>query len=102
VTSLEWIESDDARDVARRLGRSGPNPHPLSQLELVGPGEVADRLKVNRSTVAQWRSRYPNFPTPLAFLSDGARQIKGKAPSPGLPVWQWSQIREWAEATGRL
>ena len=69
---------------------------------LVGPREVADRLNVGRPTVAQWRKRYADFPTPLAYLSDGARQVPGKPMSPGLPVWQWAQIREWAVRTGRI
>ena len=34
-----------------------------------------------------WRSRYPDFPAPVAHLALG-------------PVWAWRDIETWALATG--
>ena len=57
-------------------------------MELVGPGEIADRLGVKRGTVHEWRRR-GILPEPEAIVS-------------GVPVWQWSKIEAWARSTGRL
>jgi hypothetical protein len=93
MTSLSWIESEP--------GPSAP-AFGLKGLELVGPGEIAQRLGVKRPTVAVWRNR-GLLPQPLAWIDDGTkgRSVKGRKPSQGLPVWSWSAIRVWADATGR-
>ena len=56
-------------------------------LEPVGLLEIAERLGVARSTVDKWR-------------------IRGLLPEPrwvvgGRPAWPWTEIRTWAEETGR-
>lgn len=56
-------------------------------LELVGPAEIAERLGVQRETVHQWRHR-EIMPEPGWTIS-------------GVPIWEWSVILEWAQATGR-
>jgi ParB/RepB/Spo0J family partition protein len=63
--------------------------------ELVGPGEIAERLGVKRNTIAQWRRRHRSFPVPLAFLADG-RTAGPRGEGQGLPVWAWADIRAWA------
>jgi hypothetical protein len=73
----------------------------MSGSELVGPGEVAERLGVKRPTISQWRARYSDFPTPLAFLDDGRRGVVGRGAT-GLPVWEWSSVATWAKMNGRL
>ena len=69
---------------------------------LVGPGEIAERLGVTRNAVAQWRKRYETFPQPLTYLSDGRRSPRSGESSPGLPVWQWGAVYDWARETGRV
>lgn len=57
---------------------------------LVGTEEIARRLEVaRRQTVHVWRSRYEDFPTPVAVVD---RTM----------VWYWPDVEEWARATGRM
>ena len=58
--------------------------------ELVGTAEIAERLNVGRPQVVHdWRRRYPDFPAPVATVSS-------------VHVWAWSDIKAWAQRTGRL
>ena len=57
------------------------------RLDLVGLSEVADRLNVARATVDQWRHR--------DVLPEADWNLGGG------PVWLWSTIESWADATGR-
>ena len=58
--------------------------------DLVGAAEIARRLGYKRSVyVHNLRSRYDDFPEPVADLSSGL-------------VWVWSDVEKWARATGRL
>jgi hypothetical protein len=50
--------------------------------DLVGPMEIAERLKVQRGTVHTWRLRGV-LPEPLAVIS-------------GVPIWDWEAIKVWA------
>ena len=70
--------------------------------ELVGPGEVAARLCVSRSTVSQWRRRHAAFPSPVAVLDAGSRQNLDGTAQAGMPVWHWADVAAWARSTGRL
>ena len=58
-----------------------------SQLDLVGLLEIADRLGVAHQTVRQWRRR-GLLPAPSWVVS-------------GVPIWEWTTIRTWAQTTGR-
>lgn len=90
--------------VRRHLRREAPeettgprsDPGASSSLDLVGPGEVSDRLGVARSTVSQWLHR-DLLPAPAARLKTG-----GYGSTAGTPVWSWSTIEAWAQRTGRL
>jgi predicted DNA-binding transcriptional regulator AlpA len=53
----------------------------------VGIVEIADRLRVSRNTVDQWRHR--------GLLPDPLWTVGGR------PAWSWDDIAEWAEQTGR-
>ncbi|HXN62319.1 MAG TPA: helix-turn-helix domain-containing protein [Acidimicrobiales bacterium] len=66
---------------------------------LVGPGEVARALGVSRATVRQWVHR-ELLPEPLAVLDSG-RTRAAVGESAGMPVWDWQDIAEWADETGR-
>ena len=58
--------------------------------DLVGAAEIADRLGLAQpQTVHSWRRRYADFPEPIARLQTAL-------------IWAWPDVREWAEATGRL
>jgi predicted DNA-binding transcriptional regulator AlpA len=69
-------------------------PHCGESLELVGVGEVADRLGVSVNTVYSWRAgrRRPSVPFPAPAL-----QASGYA-----PVWFWAEVEEWAKRAGRV
>ncbi len=54
----------------------------MSDLELIGLYEVAELADVSPSAVANWRSRNPDFPKPVADLKSG-------------PVFRASAIRAW-------
>jgi chromosome partitioning protein len=55
----------------------------VAEEELVGVSEAADMLGVTRQTVANWRTRRPDFPAPIAELRSG-------------PIWNRSKVLEWA------
>lgn len=58
--------------------------------ELVGPAEIAQRLGVDRQTVAKWRQRATvGFPPPSSWIS-------------GRALWDWPVVERWARETGRL
>jgi hypothetical protein len=67
--------------------------------QLVGPGEIARALGVERGTVLQWWHR-DLLPEPLAQLDIG-RGRTNLGDSAGMPVWEWSTIAAWADETGR-
>jgi len=55
----------------------------------VGIVEIADRLNVKRKTVDMWRVRDIGFPEPRWKVG-------------GRPAWDWVDIEEWAQSTGRI
>lgn len=56
--------------------------------DLVGATEIVERLNLKtRHAVRSWRLRCPDFPPPVAKLATG-------------PIWAFSDIVKWAEATG--
>lgn len=58
--------------------------------DLVGAAEIAARLGLsNQRVVHQLRRRHPDFPPPVAELTQAL-------------VWAWSDVERWARATGRL
>lgn len=58
--------------------------------DLVGAAEIAQRLGLaHPQTVHKWRSRYPDFPEPVARLRQAL-------------VWAWPDVEAWARRTGRL
>lgn len=57
---------------------------------LVGAAEIAERCGVKRPQVVHdWRSRYEDFPEPVAQLRRAL-------------VWNWPDVERWARDTGRL
>jgi len=56
-----------------------------SERDLVGAREIADRLKVPRTTVSMWASRRATsgFPLPVAELAMG-------------PVFDFEEVAAWA------
>ena len=58
--------------------------------DIVGAHEIAMRLHVGRPQVVhEWRRRYDDFPEPIATLKTAL-------------IWDWSEVADWAESTGRL
>lgn len=55
---------------------------------VVGISEIAMRAGVQKPAVQNWRTRYPEFPKPLAELVVG-------------PVWLWEDVEVWLKATRR-
>jgi len=61
----------------------------VDALDLVGAAEIAGRLGVKRPQVVhEWRKRHPDFPNPVASLSNGL-------------IWDWREVQRWAQDTGR-
>ena len=52
---------------------------------LIGVFEVAELANVSASAVANWRKRFPDFPTPLAELKSG-------------PVFSESAVKLWLKS----
>lgn len=65
--------------------------------DLVGIPEIAERLGVARRTVVAWRYRHHRRPIKPPWLPFPEPFSIG-----GRPIWRWSDIEEWARATGRL
>lgn len=60
-------------------------------VDIVGLGQIAERLGVQPDTATRWRdSRTSGFPE-----EDG--QLGKRS-----PWWHWHRVEEWAIATGRL
>lgn len=57
-------------------------------LPLAGLIEIARRAGVRRPVVSTWRSRYTDFPRPVADLEVG-------------PVFWWPDVERWLLATDR-
>jgi len=58
--------------------------------DIVGAYEIAMRLHVGRPQVVhEWRRRHDDFPEPIATLKTAL-------------IWDWSEVADWAESTGRL
>ena len=58
--------------------------------DLVGAHEIAERLDVSRPQVVHvWRKRYDDFPEPVATLRSAL-------------IWNWTEVKAWAQASGRL
>lgn len=50
--------------------------------DLVGVGDLAKELGESKATIVNWSRRYPDFPKPLARISNG-------------PVYSRQQVTEW-------
>jgi chromosome partitioning protein len=55
--------------------------------EILGLSEVAELLGTSRQTIANWRQRRRDFPSPIAELKSG-------------PIWSREHITEWADEAG--
>jgi hypothetical protein len=55
---------------------------------LAGPAEIAELLDIEPNTVNVWKTRYPDFPSPVRVLRKG-------------PVWDIREVEAWAKQTGR-
>lgn len=58
-------------------------------MDLVGLAEIAELAGVSRQAVANWVSRHPSFPAPLARLAAG-------------PVWDRAPVSAWLESQGLM
>ena len=70
-TTLMWIRSEGEWALPGEL-----------MIGLVGVAEIAERAKVEPSTVHAWRNRHDDFPAPVATLKAG-------------PVWNWTAVERW-------
>lgn len=62
---------------------------PVDPDDMVGAAEIAERLGLRLAqTVHDWARRHPDFPRPVAKLRMGH-------------VWRWSEVKQWADETGR-
>jgi chromosome partitioning protein len=52
---------------------------------IVGVSEIAELAGFTRQAILNWRTRYEDFPQPLAELKSG-------------PIWQLSEVIKWASA----
>lgn len=77
-----------------RHERKEPRADLVATNQLVGSGEIAERLESRISTVHWWRRNDETFPRPVAVLG----------PSTGRPtyIWSWPDVETWARRTGRL
>lgn len=50
---------------------------------------IARRLKVQPSAVANWRTRYPDFPDTIVETED--RDVR---------LWEWDEVKTWAKRHG--
>jgi len=57
--------------------------------DLVGMTEAAHRYGTSTGALRVWRSRYPDFPQPVARLAMG-------------PVWRWGDMERWLTTRKRL
>lgn len=58
--------------------------------DLVGAGEIADRLGLAHvPSVHNLVRRHADFPKPVALVGQNR-------------IWVWSDVEAWAKATGRL
>jgi len=57
--------------------------------ELVGIAEIAKMFDVSPSAVTNWRSRFADFPKPIALLKSG-------------PIFKEEQIQEWNRRKNRM
>lgn len=55
---------------------------PLPEDDLLGLNEIAELARVSRQAVSNWRTRFPDFPKPVADLRSG-------------PVFRLRQIQGW-------
>lgn len=65
--------------------------------DIVGIGDIADRLGVQKGTIDTIRKRDKNPHRETTRFPDPAGHLSGYT-----PWWDWDTVREWAEATGRL
>ena len=80
------IPRRDRHDALKVLAHGSEEYQVLEEmpLKLVGTSEIASWLGIKHpETVHKWRSRYVDFPAPLAHLQIGY-------------VWNWADIRRWA------
>lgn len=56
--------------------------------DIVGVGDIADRLGWSKEAVCNWAVRYEDFPEPHTILKMGR-------------IWDWQLIDKWAVAHGK-
>lgn len=83
MTSRREATNGAALGDPRRSSKAKPT---TSKPDLVGPDEIARRLKVKPGTVAIW-GRRGLLPEPEWTISR-------------IPVWTWSVIEQWSKETG--
>ena len=61
----------------------------MEPTDVVGLHEIATRCHVSKSTVRQWRDRFPDFPQPNHL---GPTTGNGSA-----PWWDWTRVEVWLD-----